>query len=77
MRFVQPSNRLLHPTSLATRSLSVCLRGSYSGRSECVMTAMTSRVHVPLRLYTLAPKYHHRDYFEAEVYAIWVHGRLE
>ena len=27
-----------------------------------------------LWVYTLAPNYAFRDYFEAQVYAIWVHG---
>ena len=27
-------------------------------------------------VYTLAPKYLHRDYFKAKVYTIWVHGPL-
>ena len=27
-------------------------------------------------VYTLAPKYPHRDYFKAKVYTIWAHGPL-
>ena len=35
------------------------------------------RVHVPKKVYTLAPKYLYRNYIKAKVYTIWVHGPLD